>query len=449
MFQKILVANRGEIARRIMRSAHGLGVATVAVYSTPDADQPHVTEATEAVEIGEGPAAESYLNGERIIAAAVASGAEAIHPGYGFLSENADFARAVVAAGLVWIGPSPETMEKVADKGSAQVLLHDVGMPTNEGASVADSDAAGKLAADIGYPVIVKARGGGGGIGMQVVAREADLAQAVEKCQKLGQRFFGQPDVLVERYLPDARHVEVQVFGLADGRVLALGERECSVQRRYQKVMEEAPSPVVGSGLRERMFEAARRGAQHIGYRNAGTFEFLVAGDDFMFLEVNARLQVEHTITELTTGLDLVTAQLKLAAGEEPDIAETPPTGHALEMRIYAEDPITFFPSPGKITRWSFPDGEGIRLDSGYEVGGVVSQFYDPLLAKLCVHAPTRAQALSLGREAIANVHVEGVKTNVAFLARVLDDEGFSAGSYDVRIADRLMREAQDAGGTA
>lgn len=443
MFQKILVANRGEIARRIMRSARDLGVGTVAVYSTPDVDQPHVREADEAVEIGEGPAADSYLNGERIIAAAVDRGAEAVHPGYGFLSENAAFARAVLAAGLAWIGPSPETMEKVADKGTAQDLLQEVGMPTNQGSSVADVDAARELANGIGYPVIVKARGGGGGIGMQVVTREAELAPALEKCQKLGQRFFGQADVLVERYLPDARHVEVQVFGLADGRVLALGERECSVQRRYQKVMEEAPSPAVGPELRERMFAAARRGAQHIDYRNAGTFEFLVADDEFMFLEVNARLQVEHPVTELTTGFDLVRAQLQLAAGEEPDIGESDPQGHALEMRIYAEDPTTFFPSPGTISGWSFPSGAGIRLDSGYEVGGVVSQYYDPLLAKFCISAPTREQTLAGAREAIRQVHIEGVKTNVAFLQRVLDDEGFSAGSYDVRIAERLVREGQ------
>jgi acetyl-CoA carboxylase biotin carboxylase subunit len=442
VFETILVANRGEIARRVIRSAQALGVKAVAVYSEADAKAPHVREADEAVLLGPAPAAESYLDGVKVVEAALQTGAQAIHPGYGFLAENAGFARSVGEAGLVWIGPSPEAIDAMGDKINARNLMEAAGVPVAGGTRepVADVEEAVARAAEIGYPVMVKASAGGGGIGMGLAEDEADLRKAFETARTRAERFFGSPAILLERYLARARHVEVQILGLNDGRVVALGERDCSVQRRHQKVVEETPSPGVSPELRERMLAAAVRAGEAIDYRNAGTVECLVSGGDFVFLEMNTRLQVEHPITELCTGVDIVAEQLRIASGEEPgfDVDGVTPTGHAIEMRVYAEDPVRFLPGPGAITSWSEPEGEGIRVDSGYAGGDVVTPYYDPLLAKLCVWAPDRAAAIARAREAVAAFEIEGPKNNLAFHAELLANPEFVSGDYDTSVIDRM-----------
>ena len=372
MIDSLLVGNRGEIARRVLATARRMGIRTVAVYSEADADLPFVREADEAVLIGPPPPARSYLDQAAIMAAARRTGARAIHPGYGFLSENADFARRVGAAGLIWVGPAPAAIEQMGDKISARNLMAAAGVPVAAGTAepVTDADAAVAAAAEIGYPVMVKAAAGGGGIGMSAAADDAELRAAFETARSRAERFFGRPDILLERYVTAARHVEVQILGLASGQVLALGERDCSVQRRHQKVAEETPSPGVSPELRGRLLAAAVRAGQVVGYRGAGTVEFLldVQSGEFMFLEMNTRLQVEHPITELVTGIDLVEQQLRIAAGAEVSF---PPAGvvyqgHALELRVYAEDPRRFLPSPGQVTEWAEPAGPGIRVDAGY-----------------------------------------------------------------------------------
>jgi acetyl-CoA carboxylase biotin carboxylase subunit len=442
VFETILVANRGEIARRVIRSAQALGVKAVAVYSEADAKAPHVREADEAVLLGPAPAAESYLDGVKVVEAALQTGAQAIHPGYGFLAENAAFARSVGEAGLVWIGPSPEAIDAMGDKINARNLMEAAGVPVAGGTRepVADVEEAVARAAEIGYPVMVKASAGGGGIGMGLAEDEADLRKAFETARTRAERFFGSPAILLERYLARARHVEVQILGLNDGRVVALGERDCSVQRRHQKVVEETPSPGVSPELRSRMLAAAVRAGEAIDYRNAGTVECLVSGGDFVFLEMNTRLQVEHPITELCTGVDIVAEQLRIASGEEPgfDVSGVTPTGHAIEMRVYAEDPVRFLPGPGEITSWSEPAGEGVRVDSGYAGGDVVTPYYDPLLAKLCVWAPDRAGAIARARDAVAAFEIEGPKNNLAFHAELLANPEFVSGDYDTSVIDRM-----------
>jgi acetyl-CoA carboxylase biotin carboxylase subunit len=442
VFETILVANRGEIARRIIRSAQALGVKAVAVHSEADAKAPHVREADEAVLLGPAPAAESYLDGLKVLEAARQTGAQAIHPGYGFLAENAAFARAVVDAGLVWIGPSADAIDAMGDKINARNLMEAAGVPVAGGTRepVADVEEAVRLAEGIGYPIMVKASAGGGGIGMGQAEDEAALRKAFDTARTRAERFFGSPAILLERYLPRARHVEVQILGLADGRVVALGERDCSVQRRHQKVVEETPSPAVSPELRSRMFAAAVRAGEAIGYRNAGTVECLVSNGDFVFLEMNTRLQVEHPITELTTGIDIVAEQLRVAAGEEagfdPDGIVW--NGHAMELRVYAEDPVRFLPGPGEITTWVEPAGEGIRVDSGYAAGDTVTTFYDPLLAKLCVWAPDRAGALDRAREAVAAFQIAGPKNNLPFFTELLANDEFVSGDYDTGLVDRM-----------
>ncbi|HWL37365.1 MAG TPA: biotin carboxylase N-terminal domain-containing protein [Frankiaceae bacterium] len=440
MFETILVANRGEIARRVIRSAQALGVKAVAVHSEADAKALHVRDADEAVLLGPAPAAESYLDGVKVIEAARQTGAQAIHPGYGFLAENAAFARAVLDAGLVWIGPSPEAIDAMGDKINARNLMQDAGVPVAGGTRepVADVEEAVRLAAGIGYPLMVKAAAGGGGIGMGLAEDEAALRKAFETARTRAERFFGSPAILLERYLPRARHVEVQILGLNDGTVVALGERDCSVQRRHQKVVEETPSPGVSEELRQRMFAAAVRAGEAIGYRNAGTVECLVSGGDFVFLEMNTRLQVEHPITELTTGIDIVAEQLRVAAGEEPGFTSVERNGHAIEMRVYAEDPVRFLPGPGEITAWEEPEGEGIRVDSGYGPGDTVTPYYDPLLAKLCVWAEDRPAAIARAREAVAGFVVEGPKNNLPFFTELLAYDEFVSGDYDTAIIERM-----------
>jgi acetyl-CoA carboxylase biotin carboxylase subunit len=447
MFDSVLVANRGEIARRVVRTARRTGIRAVAVYSDADADLPYVREADEAVHIGPAPPARSYLDAAAIIDAARKTGAAAVHPGYGFLAENADFARQVMAAGLIWVGPDPDAIEQMGDKIRARNLMERAGVPVSPGSREPVTDVAAAVAeADrIGYPVMVKAAAGGGGIGMGVAASHSGLAAAFETARSRAERFFGSPEILIERYVERARHVEVQILGLADGRVLALGERDCSVQRRHQKVAEETPSPGVSAALRDRMLAAAVRAGEAVGYRGTGTVECLVNADagSFVFLEMNTRLQVEHPVTELVTGIDLVEQQFLIAAGEPPsfDAADPDsfrPAGHALELRVYAEDPVRFLPGPGKITEWEEPSGDGVRVDAGYEAGNTVTPFYDPLLAKLCVYGADREQALERARNAVAGFRIAGPKTNLLFHADLLASPEFAGGGYDTSLVSKL-----------
>jgi acetyl-CoA carboxylase biotin carboxylase subunit len=439
-----LIANRGEIARRIASTARRLGVKVIAVYSEADADLPFVTESDEAVLIGPAPAAKSYLNAEAILAAAAQTGAQAIHPGYGFLAENAAFAKQVIDAGLTWIGPSPDAILQMGDKISARNLMAQAGVPVALGTAepVSDADDAIAEAKRIGYPVMIKAAAGGGGIGMTVAADAEALRAGFETTRSRAERFFGSPSILLERYITSARHVEVQILGLADGRVIALGERDCSSQRRHQKLAEETPSPGVGDELRQRMLAGAVRAGEAVGYRGAGTVECLVDTQtgEFVFLEMNTRLQVEHPVTEMVTGIDLVQQQLLIADGADIsfDAAGVRPQGHALELRIYAEDPKRFLPSPGTITQWDEPSGPGVRVDAGYTAGNVVTPHYDPLLAKLVTHGADREEALARMRTAVAGFAIIGPKTNLAFHAELLDSDEFASGMYDTGIVARL-----------
>jgi acetyl-CoA carboxylase biotin carboxylase subunit len=449
MLDSVLVANRGEIARRVIRTARRMGIRAVAVYSDADADLPYVREADEAVHIGPAQPARSYLDAAALLEAARKTGAQSVHPGYGFLAENADFARRVIDAGLTWVGPGPGAIEQMGDKIRARNLMEQAGVPVSAGTRepVTDIDAAVTEAERIGYPVMVKAAAGGGGIGMGAAADQAGLRAAFETARSRAERFFGSPEILLERYVERARHVEVQILGLADGRVLALGERDCSVQRRHQKVAEETPSPGVSAGLRERMLAAAVQAGEAVGYRGAGTVECLVdaATGSFVFLEMNTRLQVEHPVTELVTGIDLVEQQFLIAAGEPPSLdphsfepGAVRPTGHAIELRVYAEDPVRFLPGPGTITEWEEPAGDGVRVDAGYQAGNTVTPFYDPLLAKLCTHGADRAQALDRARAAVAAFRIAGPKTNLAFHADLLTSPEFVSGDYDTSLVSKL-----------
>ncbi len=444
MLDSVLVANRGEIARRVIATARRLGVRSVAVYSDADAGLPFVQEADQAVLIGPAQPAASYLNGPAVLAAAERTGARAVHPGYGFLAENAAFAASVLEAGLTWIGPSPDSIEQMGDKINARNLMEQAGVPVSAGTREPVADVASALAAaeQIGYPVMIKASAGGGGIGMSAAAGPAELSAGFETARSRAERFFGSADILLERYVERARHVEVQILGLGDGRVLALGERDCSVQRRHQKVAEETPSPGISSGLRAQMLAAAVQVGQTVKYLGAGTVEFLVdvAADDFMFLEMNTRLQVEHPVTELVTGIDLVEQQFRIAAGDDVSFApdELAPSGHALELRIYAEDSKRFLPSPGTITEWVEPAGPGVRVDAGYAAGNTVTPFYDPLLAKLCLHGASRAEALDRARAAVGAFSIAGLKTNLEFHADLLTSAEFSSGDYDTGLVGRL-----------
>jgi acetyl-CoA carboxylase, biotin carboxylase subunit len=446
MIESLLVANRGEIARRILRTAHRLGVRTVAVYSEADANLPFVAEADEAVLIGPASPAASYRNPDAILAAAAATGARAIHPGYGFLSENAEFARTVEAAGLIWVGPGPDAITAMGDKINARNLMAAAGVPVAPGTAdpAKDADAAATEAARIGYPVMVKAAAGGGGMGMGSAADEASLRTEYEKVRGFAERMFGDGSVLLERFFPSVRHVEVQILGLADGRVVALGERECSVQRRNQKLVEESPSPasMLTPERRQRLLAAAVRAGEAVRYRNAGTVECLLdpATGDFFFLEMNTRLQVEHPVTEAVFGVDLVEEQLRVAAGLPPtfDPDALVSRGHAIELRINAEDPKRFLPGPGAIATWVEPTGDGVRVDSGYGPGTTVTPHYDSLMAKLVVSGVDRAQAIDRARAAVAAFQIVGPKNNLAFFAELLENAEFLSGDYDTAIVTRM-----------
>ncbi len=445
MFDAVLVANRGEIARRIVRSVQALGARAIVVHSEADAGLPFVAEADQAVCLPGAPAA-VYRDAEAILAAARESGAQAIHPGYGFLSENADFARAVEQAGLAWVGPSADLIERMGDKIAARNTMADAGMPIAAGTAdpVSDAEQAVLAAEKIGLPVMIKASAGGGGMGMAIAHTPEEVAQGFEKVLAASQRLFGSDAVLVERYIAHARHVEVQILGLSDGRVVALGERDCSVQRRNQKVAEETPCPGISAQLREQMLTVAAQTAQAIGYRNAGTIECLVDVDagDFVFLEMNTRLQVEHPITESVCGIDLVAEQLRVAAGEPAGFDPTAlsPRGHALELRINAEDSRRFLPRPGTIQRWQAPTGEGVRVDAGYAEATTVTPHYDSLIAKLIITGRNRQETLERARQAVAQFVIEGEKlqTNLGFLAELLDNPEFISGNYDTGLVERM-----------
>jgi len=445
---KVLVANRGEIALRVMRTCREMGIRTVAVFSDADRRALHVVYADEAYWIGPAPATESYLRGDRICEVAVRAGADAIHPGYGFLSENAEFAEQCAAAGITFIGPSAEAMRRLGSKIGARQAADAVGMPRVPGAVTALEDVAEaeRVAGEIGYPVMLKATAGGGGKGMRAVVSPGEMAGAFAAAQSEAERSFGCGDVYLERLIEQPRHIEIQVMADAHGHCVYLGERECSVQRRHQKVVEEAPSAVVGETLRRRMGEAACRLALSAGYVNAGTVEFLVEERDgeqsFYFLEMNTRLQVEHPVTELVTGLDLVRMQLEIAMGEPLRVRqeEIVARGHAIECRIYAEDPENgFCPSPGKITRLLQPAGPGIREDCGVYEGWEVPLEYDPMLSKLVAFGETREAAIDRMLRALDEYVVGGIRTNVGLFRRILVDPEFRAGRIDTGYLERLL----------
>jgi len=445
MFKKILVANRGEIALRVIRACRELGVASVAVYSDADARAPHVREADEAVNIGAPPSAESYLRGDRIIEAAHRLGAEAIHPGYGFLSEREWFARAVRDAGLAFIGPPPEAIAAMGSKTAARALVVAADVPVVPGTvePLADAAEARAVAERFGYPVLLKAAAGGGGKGMRLVREPAEMQASLDAARRESKNAFGDDAVYVEKYIVGPRHVEIQVLGDLYGTMLSLNERECSVQRRHQKMIEEAPSVAVTPEIRRAMGETAVRAASAAGYVNAGTCEFLLDRDgQFYFLEMNTRLQVEHPVTELVTGIDLVQWQIRIAAGERLPFkqADIVPRGWAIECRITSEDPANgFLPSTGTISYLHLPAGPGVRWDSGIEVGSEVGLYYDPLLAKLIVHAPSREAAIVRMHRALLELTIEGVDSSRDFQLRVMEDAEFRAGAIEIQWLERRL----------
>ncbi|HZN94436.1 MAG TPA: biotin carboxylase N-terminal domain-containing protein [Myxococcales bacterium] len=448
MFRKLLIANRGEIARRIGQVARGMGISTVAVYSDADEKLPFVREADEALRIGPPPARDSYLSIPAILDAAKRSGAEAIHPGYGFLSENAELARACAEAGVAWVGPPPEAMARMKDKSQARKIVQEAGVPVvpGTGGVVPDLETCRREAERIGYPVLCKAAGGGGGIGMAAAKDPAELEKVFRQCTDRARAAFGREGVYLERYFPRPRHIEVQILGDHHGHLIHVLERECSIQRRHQKVVEEAPSPLFQGGahqeLHRALLEAAVKAARAFGYANAGTVEMLYSDGAVYFIEMNARLQVEHPVTELTTGLDLIRWQLRIAAGEPLTVRQEDVRrcGAAIEYRIYAEDPVKFFPSPGTIQTWSPPSGEGVRLDAGYEQGSAVTPHYDPMIAKLIVSGRDRAEAISRSRAALEAFTVEGIKTNIPLHRRIAADPAFGEGRLDTRFLEEHAR---------
>lgn len=446
MFSKILIANRGEIAARIIRTCKKIGIQTVAIYSEADADAPYVNMADEAYCIGKPRVHESYLQIDKIIETAKAAGAEAIHPGYGLLSENAEFARNCEAASIVFIGPRPEVIEKMGSKVAARNAMKEAGVPVVPGTEAAVADASEAIAAaeQIGYPVMLKASAGGGGIGMQIVRNDEELLKAFEGNQKRAQMFFGNGDMYIEKYIENPRHIEIQLLADQFGNCVYLWERECSIQRRHQKVVEEAPSPFLDEDSRKNMGEVAVKAARAIGYENAGTIEFLVDEEkNFYFLEMNTRLQVEHPVTEEITGLDLVEEQLLVAAGEKLRWSQESIKleGHAIEVRIYAEDPRTFLPSPGKISALVLPSGEGIRHELAVHEASTVTPFYDPMIGKLVVSAPTREKAIKRLTEALEEYQIEGIKTNIPMLREVVAHRAYQNGETTTIFIEKYIQK--------
>ena len=445
MFKKLLIANRGEIALRIIRACHELGVKTVAVYSEADRESLHVRFSDEDVCIGPAPARDSYLNIPRIISAADVTGAEAIHPGYGFLAENAEFSEICQRSDIVFVGPNPDQIRSMGDKATARRTMMDLGVPTVPGSEgvISDPDEAERIAAEIGFPVMIKASSGGGGKGMRIAHDAESFAELFQAAQNEAGAAFDDPDVYLEKCILQPKHVEFQVFGDQHGRVVHLGERDCSIQRRHQKLIEEAPSPVLTPELRETMGEAAVLAAKGIDYVGAGTVEFLVdARGSFYFIEMNTRIQVEHPVTEVTTGLDLVKEQIRVAAGEPLSFPSTIPQvrGHAIEFRVNAEDALRdFAPSPGPITTFHPPGGPGVRLDTHLYSGYQVPPYYDSLLAKLIVSGKDREETIVRARHALESFVIEGISTTIQFLGDITRDEQFMAGGVDTGFIDRFL----------
>ncbi len=447
MFKKLLIANRGEIALRIIRACHELGVKTVAVYSEADRESLHVRFSDEDLCIGPAPARDSYLNIPRIISAADVTGAEAIHPGYGFLAENAEFSEICQRSDIVFVGPSPDHIRSMGDKATARRTMMDLGVPTIPGSDgvISDPGEAERAAVEIGFPVMIKASSGGGGKGMRIAHDAESFADLFQAARNEAGAAFGDPDVYLEKCIMQARHVEFQVFGDQQGRVVHLGERDCSIQRRHQKLIEEAPSPVLTPELRETMGEAAVLAAKGIDYVGAGTVEFLVDGEgSFYFIEMNTRIQVEHPVTEVTTGLDLVKEQIRVAAGEPLSFPSEIPhvRGHAIEFRVNAEDALRgFAPSPGQITTFHPPGGPGVRLDTHLYSGYQVPPYYDSLLAKLIVSGKDREETIVRARHALESFVIEGISTTIEFLSDITRDERFMAGGVDTGFVDRFLSE--------
>ncbi|MGD8606003.1 MAG: acetyl-CoA carboxylase biotin carboxylase subunit [Myxococcales bacterium] len=442
MFKKVLIANRGEIALRVIRSCRERGLRTVAVHSDIDADALHTRLADEAVCIGPADPGRSYLHIPAIIAAAEITGADAVHPGYGFLSENPEFAETCAQCGLEFIGPLPEQMRQWGDKVRARALAKSLGLPIIEGSPVVqDLDDAVRKAAALGFPVFLKASGGGGGRGMQVVYSEDDLRSCFETARTESRAAFGRDELYLEKYLERPRHIEFQILGDKHGTVHVLGERECSIQRRHQKILEEAPSIALSEEQRRDMSATIRRAMREVGYLSAGTLEFLLdQRGQLTFLEMNPRIQVEHPVTELVMGVDLVAEQIRIAEGEPSKLPDHPlsPRGHAIECRINAEDPDTFAPSPGVITELHMAGGTGVRVDSGVYGGGRVPPHYDPLIAKLVVHAPTRVEAIARMRRALSETLIAGIRTNIPLHQRILAHPAFESGRISTRFLDEL-----------
>ena len=451
MFRKILVANRGEIALRIIRACKELGIDTVAVHSEADADSLHVKFADESVCIGPNPSAESYRKIPALLAAAEITGADAVHPGYGFLAENDHFASVVQSCGLVWIGPRPEVIRAMGDKAEARKRMRAAGVPVTPGSDLLTSTAqAVEVASEIGYPVIVKAVAGGGGRGMRVANDAGDLERAVATAQTEAEAAFGNAGVYVEKFLARPRHIEVQLLGDKHGNVIHLGERDCSAQRRHQKLIEEAPSPAVTDVLRKRLGDVAVRGATEVGYDSAGTIEFLLDEDgQFYFMEMNTRIQVEHPVTELVTGVDIVKEQITIAAGEPMQLRQSDIVmrGHAIEVRINAEDPLAGFrPSPGKVEFFHMPGGIGVRIDSHVYQGYTISPYYDSLIAKLLVHGRDRDEAIARLERALAECLITGVKTTTEFALDLVRSEDFRNGRVTTRFVEEFLEQYQPSG---
>jgi len=444
MFEKILIANRGEIALRILRACREMGIKTVAVYSQADADAKYVKLSDESVCIGPAPSNLSYLNVPAIISAAEVTDAQAIHPGYGFLSENADFAERVEKSGFTFIGPRAETIRLMGDKVSAKVAMKKAGVPCvpgSEGALADDPDEIKEIARKIGYPVIVKAAGGGGGRGMRVVHTEAAILNSVAMTKAEAEAAFGNATVYMEKYLETPRHVEFQVLADGQGNAIHLWDRDCSLQRRNQKVIEEAPAPGIPQRLREKMGQRCADACKKIGYRGVGTFEFLYENEEFFFIEMNTRLQVEHTVTEMITGLDLVQEQIKIAFGEKLKIKQrnVQSNGHAIECRLNAEDPYTFMPSPGTISRFHLPGGPGVRIDTHAYGGYKVPSNYDSMIGKLICYGSSREQAIARMQIALSEILIEGIKTNIALHRDLLDDLAFKEGGVNIHYLENKL----------
>jgi acetyl-CoA carboxylase biotin carboxylase subunit len=450
MFNKVLIANRGEIALRIQRACRELGLKTVAVYSEADADARYVRLADEALCIGPAAPGQSYLNRAAILFAAHVSGAQAVHPGYGFLSENADFAAQVEATGMAFIGPEPESIRTMGDKVAAKRAMRAAGVPCvpgPDGGLPDDPAEILRVAQEIGYPVIVKAAGGGGGRGMRVVPGPEQLLEAVSVTREEARRTFGKPELYVEKFLEHPRHVEIQVLCDTHGNSLWLGSRDCSLQRRHQKVLEEAPAPGIDPELIRQVGERCVEACRQTNYRGAGTFEFLFENGQFYFIEMNTRLQVEHPVTEMTSGVDIVREQIRIAQGHALTIRQSDirTLGHSLECRINAEDPFTFVPCPGKISVWELPGGNGVRVDSHMSGGAVVPPYYDSLIAKVITHGATREEALARMRIALSEMRIEGIRTNVPLHQAMLEDEGFGEGGVDIHHLERWLAKRKQA----